>query len=119
MRGRDCFFYRKIIKLRGRKIAEAAKMSPYFLWRKESIFSAVNYHLRPTNLIALDMPKSIVGCVFIHLGERGIIKTAIDEKFRSLSKKQGGEASVDQIGRLLTNAENADECHVFRTKEEF
>jgi len=38
MRGRDCFFYRKIIKLRSRKIAEAAKMSPYFLWRKESIF---------------------------------------------------------------------------------
>ena len=119
MRGARPVFF-KMIKLRSRKIADAAKMSPYFCWRKESNFfqRSINF-LRPTNLIALDMSESIVGSVFIHLGECRIIKTAVDEKFRSLSKKQGSEARVDQIGRLLTNAVNADEGHVLSMKEEF
>jgi hypothetical protein len=63
------------------------------------------------------MSESIAGDGFIDLGERGTTKTAIDEKFRSLSKKQAGKAGVNQIGRLLTNAVNTNEDLAFRAKE--
>ena len=74
---------------------------------------------RSTHFMALDMSKRIVGGVFIHLGERRVIKTAIDEKFCTLSKEEGCKAGVNQIGRLLANTVNANEDHVLRAKEEF
>jgi hypothetical protein len=72
----------------------------------------------PTNLAAPDTPESIVGSVFIHLGESGIIKTDIDEKIRFLTQQKSGESSVNEVCCLLTDAVNTNEAHILGAEEE-
>lgn len=89
------------------------------LGKKRAIVQSAITARSPTNLAALVAPECVVGSVFIHLGEGRIVKTGIDEKIRCLTQQEGGEAGVNKVRRLLTDAVNTNEGHILSTEEEF
>ena len=88
------------------------------LKKKRATFQSAITARSPTNLAALDTPERIVGGVFIHLGESRIIKTDVDEKICFLTQQKGGEAGVNEVCCLLTDAVDTNEAHILSAEEE-
>ena len=63
--------------------------------------------------------EGVVGRVFIHFGEGGVVVAGVDEDGGGLAEQEGGEADVDEVGGLFAEHMDAEESHVVGVEEEF